>query len=174
MKTILLAFLLVSGLLANSLELKEGFVQAHTEMAMDSTINPLNSKLHAEVSMDGDDIMTLKGKFWVDMDMFVSDNTDRDENMDETTNVKKYPLATYTIKNISKKTTDTYDLVGIMDFHGVKKELTFVTTILKSDEKLHISAETDILGPDFGLDMPCMIFMCVDDKINLLVEAKFK
>ena len=174
MKIILLAFMLVSGLMANSLELKEGFVQAHTEMMMDSTINPLNSRLHAEVSMDNNDFTTLTGKFWVDMDLFVSDNTDRDEHMDEATNVKKYPLATYTIKNIIKKTEDTYALVGIMDFHGVKKELTFQTQILKSDSKLNFSAEVDILGSDFGLDMPCMVFMCVDDKINLLVEAKFK
>ena len=114
---------------------------------------------------------SISGKFWVEVDLFVSDKKDRDEHMDETTEVKKYPLATYTLSSVKKVDEDNhYILNGIMDFHGVKKELSFNTQILKNADTIVISAETQILRPDYGLDMPCMLFICVDDEIDLLVE----
>jgi len=170
MKTLLLTLLLALPMMAGNLQLQKGFVQSHTQMIMDSKIDSVNNTLHVEASMDGDDITTLRGKFWVDVGLFVSDNEDRDEHMDEATEAKKFPLATYEITSVKKTADDYYTLNGTLEFHGVKKEISFDAQILNSKDSVKISASSQIKGPDFGVEMPCMVFMCVDDEIDLLVE----
>jgi polyisoprenoid-binding protein YceI len=172
MKTLLLTLLLAFPLLATNLKLEKGFVQSHTEMVMDSKIDSLNNSLHVEATMDANDITTIKGKFSLDVSLFVSDNESRDENMYEAIESVKFPLATYNITSITKADTDkdTYTLHGVLEFHGVKKSVDFNAQILDQGDTLYLSAETQILGPDFGIEMPCMVFMCVDDKIDILVE----
>lgn len=174
MKILLLVLLIGFPLFATDLVLKEGFVAAHTEQLMDSTINPLNNKLNADVKMQGSDVTSLSGKFWIEMNLFVSDNEKRDKNMNETIEVTKYPLATYTIKSVIKAEGDNaYTINGIMDFHGAKKDLSFVSHIVSDGDGTSISAKAQILGSDYGLKMPCMFFMCVRDEIDLAVEALF-
>jgi len=172
MKTLLFTLLLALPLLAGNLTLQKGFVQSHTEMVMDSKIDSVNNALHVEANIDGDDITSINGKFWLDVGSFVSDNADRDEHMDEVTEAKKIPLATYNLTSITKLDTDkdAYTLHGVLEFHGVKKPVTFNAQILNKEDTIEISADTQILGPNFGLEMPCMVFMCVDDEIDLLVE----
>ena len=171
MKTLLLTLLLTFPLLAGNLTLKKGFVQSHSEMIMDSKIDSVNNALHVEANIEGNNITSITGKFWLDVGLFVSDNEDRDEHMDEATEAIKFPHATYELKSVSKaEGDDAYTLNGVMEFHGVKKELSFNAQILNNEKSIVISAETQILGPDYGVEMPCMVFMCVDDEIDLLVE----
>ena len=176
MKTLLLTLLLALPIMAGNLTLQKGFVQSHTEMLMDSKIDSVNKGLHVEVNIDGDDLTTIKGKFWLDVGLFVSDNADRDEHMDEATQATKFPLATYNLTSVTKSDTDkdAYTLHGVLEFHGVKKPVMFNAQILNSENSISISAETQILGPDYGIEMPCMVFMCVDDKIDLLVELTLR
>ena len=172
MKNLLLTLLLAFPLLAGNLTLKKGFVQSHSEMLMDSKIDSVNNVLHVEANIDGNDLTTLKGKFWVDVGLFVSDNEDRDEHMDDATEAIKFPLATYSLTSVTKSDIDkdAYTLHGVLEFHGVKKPVMFNAQILNSENSILISAETQILGPNYGIEMPCMVFMCVDDEIDLLVE----
>jgi hypothetical protein len=113
MKKLLIVLILVFPLFGDSLSLKDGFVGAHTEMVMDSTIDPLNTNLKAEVTIDGDDILSLRGKLYLSMNLFVSDNADRDEHMNEMNEVDKFATATYTISSLTKSTKpDMYVIHG--------------------------------------------------------------
>ncbi len=172
MKKTLLLFLCTLPLLAGNLALQEGFVAAHTEMMMDKTIDPLNNRLRTDLMMEADDIASLKGTISVEMEFFSSDNSDRDKNMYETVNSAVFPLATYTITNVSKnKGEHTYTLSGVLDFHGQKKDLNFDAVINLADNTLSISATSMILMSDFGVEIPCMMFMCVRDQIDLFAKA---
>ena len=62
----------------------------------------------------------------------------------------------------------------MLEFHGVKKPVMFSAQILNKEDTVEISAETQILGSDFGIEMPCLVFMCVDDEIDLLVEITLR
>jgi len=176
MKTLLLTLLLALPIMAGNLQLEKGFVQSHTEMIMDSKIDAVNNALHVEVNIDGDDIKTITGKFWLDVGSFVSDNADRDEHMDEATEAEKIPLASYNLTSVTKLDTDkdAYTLHGVLEFHGVKKPVMYSAQILNKEDTVEISAETQILGSDFGIEMPCLVFMCVDDEIDLLVEITLR
>lgn len=171
MKYILFALLISIPLFAGNLELKEGFVAAHTEMMMDSTIDPLNNNLHADMSMEGDDLMTLRGKLWVEMNLFSSDNAKRDKNMHESNEVEKYPLATYTISSLTHIKENAYTLNGELTFHGQTKPFTLNALISLRDAVVTIDATSKFLVSDFGMEMPCLVFMCVKDQVDIFAKA---
>ena len=172
MKKLFLFLLLALPLLAENLHLKEGFVAAHTEMMMDSTIDPLSNVLTAQMSIQNDDITTMKGTISVEMDFFSSDNSDRDEHMDEATETAKFPLATYTVEEVSKaKDEGSYTLKGTLDFHGQKKALAFNSEIIKQADSIVINATSTFLMSDYGIEPPCMMFLCVRDSIDLFAKA---
>lgn len=174
MKKILVGLLLALPLFAINLELKSGSVVAHTEMMMDSTINPKNDALKADISISNNDVTTIKGKFWVEMSLFKSDKSDRDKSMYKDVEAEKFKLSTYTISSVKKTDGEnSYTIDGELDFHGVKKPLSAKAKITTVDGSLSINATSMILMSDFGIKMPCMVFMCVRDKVDLLIDAKF-
>ena len=174
MKNILLVLLLSFPLFATDLVLKNGYIIAHTEMMMDSEINPRNDNLKANISIEGNDFTTISGKFWVEMNLFASDKSDRDESMYEEVEATKFKLATYTISGITKtQTKDSYIIYGKLNFHGQERALTANAEITVVDGSLVINATSMILVSDFGIEMPCMVFMCVRDQVDLTIKATF-
>ncbi len=172
MKKLLIVLLLSFPLFGDSLTLQEGFVGAHTEMIMDSTIDPLNTHLKADMSIDGNDLLSLKGKLWIDMDLFRSDNKDRDEHMNEANEVSKFPIATYNISSLTKSEKENmYVLHGTLDFHGTQKPFMLDAEILEKDSQIVINATTNFLLSDYGVEAPCMVFMCVRDKVDIFAKA---
>jgi polyisoprenoid-binding protein YceI len=174
MKRIFMMLLLALPLLALNLELKSGYVAAHTEMLMDNNINPINNHLNASITIENNDITTIRGKFWVEMTLFTSDKGDRDESMYEELQTDKFEIATYTITDVTKTDVeDSYTINGILDFHGEKKELSANAKITTVEESLEIEASSMILMSEYGIEMPCMVFMCVRDQVDLLIKAVF-
>ena len=171
MKRLLLALLFTLPLFAGNLQLKEGFVAAHTEMIMDTTIDPLNSSLKADLSMQGDDLSSIKGKLWIEMKLFSSDNDDRDEHMHEANNVNEFPLASYSISTITKADGIAYTINGELDFHGAKRPLVFKAEITRVDNQITINATSRFLVSEYGMEMPCMMFMCVRDQVDIFAKA---
>lgn len=174
MKKLMLLLSFTLYLFAGNLTLQEGFVAAHTEVFGDSTIDPLNNVIHADLSMDADEITSIKGVLSVDMKLFVSDSSDRDEHMHKSTQALIFPLAFYTITSVNKNDeVGSYTLNGILDFHGVKKELSFNAEISLNNGTLSISAISSILVSEYGIDMPCLLgfALCVEDKVDIFAKA---
>ncbi len=174
MKKIVLLFLISLGLFGADLNLKSGSVAAHTEMLMDKTIDPFNNALQAQITMQNGDITTMQGKFWVEMSLFKSDKSDRDESMYKELEALKYKLATYTITSVTKVDGDTYKIKGKLDFHGVSKELEAKAKIIATGSDVMFEASSMILMSNYGIKMPCMVFMCVRDQVDLNVKASFE
>ncbi len=172
MKKIFLLLCAVLPLFASELRLKEGFVAAHTEMLLDRKIDPLNSVLRGEISMQGDELSSLKGTFTVEMGFFKSDNSDRDKEMDEALEITKFPLATYTIEDVVKtESENNYILKGRLAFHGEENELSFNAEIIQDDKSVTISAISKMWVSEYGVEMPCLLFMCVRDQVDLFAKA---
>ena len=174
MKKLFLGLLLSLPLLAGSLQLQDGSIEAHTEMMMDSEINPLNKSLQADVSIEGVNINTLAGKFWVDLNLFASDKKDRDEHMYKSLESTKFTSAAFSILNVQATAEkDIYSINGKLNFHGVEKALEAKAKIYFENNTLHFEATSMINMPDYGIEMPCMVFMCVRDQVDLVVKATF-
>lgn len=173
MKKIIMVLILAYPLFAAELTLKEGFVAAHTEMIMDSTIDPLNTNLKGKMSITGDDLLSLKGTLSIQMDLFTSDNEDRDEHMHEANEASQFPLASYTITSVTQNTKGDYTLHGTMTFHGQDKPFIAQAEIIDTKDEIIISATSHLLVSDFGIEAPCMMFMCVRDKVDIFAKAIF-
>lgn len=174
MKNILLVLLLSLPLFATELILKDGYVAAHTEMMMESNINPINNYLQADINIQGNDITTIQGKFWVEMNMFTSDKADRDKSMYKDIEADKFKLANFSISKVIKtEEKDAYIIEGTLNFHGVDKPLSAKAEIVSKDGNLVINANTMIMMSDFGIKPPCLMFMCVRDQVDLLIKASF-
>ncbi len=174
MKKIVLLLLISLGLFGADLNLKSGSVAAHTEMLMDKTIDPFNNALQAQITMQNGDITTMQGKFWVEMSLFKSDKSDRDESMYKEVEALKYKLATYTIASVTKVDGDTYKIKGKLDFHGVSKDVEAKAKITATSSDVTLEATSMMLISEYGMKMPCMVFMCVRDQVDLSVKASFE
>lgn len=174
MRNLVILVILAFSLFGADLRLKEGSVSAHTEMLMDNAINPANTSLHADITMQENDIESIKGKFWVETELFKSDKSDRDEHMYKCVETDKFKLATFVISSIKKEEGDNkYTINGEMEFHGEKKPLSAKADITVTDGSLNINASSVMLVSDFGVEMPCMVFMCVRDQVDISVKAVF-
>jgi len=174
MKKLLFALLVTLPLLAGNLQLENGSIKAHTTMMWED-IEPKNDKLSADVSMTDDDISTLSGKFWVNMKLFVSDKTDRDEHMYKEMKVDEFTTSTFTISKVSAlDEKDTYSIDGTLNFYGVDKKLNAKAVIVKKEGTLTLNAESSMTVTDFGMEQVCKFFMCVNEKVDFKVEASFK
>ncbi|MDQ1263600.1 MAG: hypothetical protein QG559_601 [Campylobacterota bacterium] len=175
MKKTALLLILALSLFGENLHVSNGSVAAHTQMMMDSTIDPVNSSLKGDIVIDGKDITTMQGKFWVDMNLFVSDEKDRDKNMYKEIETDKFKLATYTISNVKKAEAEgSYTIEGTLNFHGKEKPLNAKAKIAQKEGAFFLEANSAILVSDFGIKMPCMVFMCVRDQVDLVVKAELK
>ena len=175
MKKLLIVLFLSLPIFAGNLVLSSGVINAHTEQMMDSTINPFSEKLEAQLSIDGSDITTLSGKFWVEMKSFISDNADRDEHMYETIKSEENVLATFNIISVVQtKEADVYQIDGTLDFHGKKNQLMAKAKIIYANATLNFDADSMIKMSDYGVEMPCMVFMCVRDQVDLKIKATLK
>jgi polyisoprenoid-binding protein YceI len=175
MKKILFALVCSLPLFAASLQLQSGSIAAHTEMVMDKTIDPFTEKLAAEIQMEGSDIESLKGRFWVDLNLFASDNKDRDKHMYDALELTTFATATYEISSVSKTAiADMYTIKGTLDFHGVKKELVADAKITLQNGVVTLEASSLLHMPEYGITMPCMVFMCVRDQVDLSIKAQLK
>lgn len=166
-----LVLVLSLSLQAGNLQLKEGFVAAHTQ-TMIGDIDLFNNSLQADVNIQKDDITSLKGKFWIEMKLFSSDNSDRDDNMYESLNIQEHPLATYTLTKVTKiQGDDTYELQGSLNFFGHDKPFKARSEIVIDKGVLTLKATSMIRMSDYTLEVPCMLFICVQDEVDLFIKA---
>lgn len=174
MKKLLLILLVSLPLLAGDLFLKEGYVKAHTEMMWED-IEPRNDKLQVELNIQGDDLSTLSGKFWLDMNLFVSDKTDRDEHMYKDMKVDKFLTSTFTISKVTPTKSDNgFVIEGTLNFFGTDKFIKADALIIKKDGLITLDAKSSIDITDFGMEQVCMFIMCVDKKVDFIVKAILK
>jgi len=173
LKTSLLLTLLTSTwLTAGSLVVTQAKVQAHTEVFGDSTINPATIHLTSHLSMEKN-VESIKGSIDISMLKLKSDNAKRDEHMVESIESAKYPLATYTFKEV-KKSSSGYTVNGILNFHGVKKPLTIEANIKKTKSGLSFKGSSGFLMSSYNVTPPTMFFLTVRDQIDLNIDVMFK
>jgi len=172
MKTLVLFMVFTITVFAGNLEIQGGHVKAHASMSMDDDINIYHRDIQADVSMKQNDPLTLKGRFSTKMNLFASSNKSRDENMKEVIEPGKFPWAAYDIECVEKVDENgNYLLHGKLSFHGVKRDFTMMAQIQNDTDSLSIKAHSDFLMSDFEVEAPCLLFLCVEDKLEISTEV---
>ncbi len=174
-KVLISVCLVLSFGFASKVQFHGGVVKAHTEVFGDSTIDPESRDIKTDLSMENG-ITSLKGKIFIKAADLVSDNKDRDDHMHETINVVGHPLISYTIKSVSKddKSDNSYMLNGVLELHGVKKELDVDAEMVQNDSLINLRSKFSLNMSDFGIKPPVLLFLTVRDRVDIDVNLDLK
>lgn len=171
-KKFLLGSLLVmnlSSLQAKDLNIKEGVINAHTEVFGDKNIDPVVKKIVSTLTMDKT-IEDIKGYISIDAMDLVSEKETRDEHMHKLFTNKN---VIFNIKNIEKGQDNNYVIKGYLNINGVDKEVSSIATISNTDTELILNGSFDIKLTDFKIEPPKMLFLTVRDLINIKYSLKY-
>jgi len=171
-KSIIFSLVTASTLMASNLAVVSASVKAHTKVFGDSTIDPMTTSLTSRLSMKAG-IESIRGTVDVSVRLLKSDNENRDEHMTEAIESNKYPLATYTFKEVKKEGSE-YKISGVLNFHGVKKPLNITADISEKDGKVLFKDKGSFKMSAYGVKPPKLLLLTVRDQVDLDINVKFK
>ncbi|MFB5946490.1 YceI family protein [Albibacterium profundi] len=82
-------------------------------------------KFNVSIESKGNDFSDAKVSAVIDTDSIFTNNTDRDAHLRSADffDAEKYPKITFNSTELNKLDDDNYQLKGILDLHGIEKEL---------------------------------------------------
>ena len=105
-----------------------------------------------------------KGELSIDVFMFDSDDSYRDDNVEEYLNVDTHKLMTYDYE-IRDNT-----VVGDMKINGVTKKIAFPVTLKDENSQLFVEGNISIKYSDFNVETPSNFFLRAHE--DLVIGAK--
>lgn len=157
---------------ANSLNVVNGEVKAHTEVFGDSKINPSTKDVKGELTMN-DSIESLKGKIYFKTLSLISDTKDRDAHMYELLNSTKYDQISFNLLNVIKSDSG-YEISGVLTLNGVSKSISSKSTIINENALINLKGDFAIKLTDFGMKPPKLLFLTVRDQIDINYDINIK
>lgn len=118
-------------------------------------------------------IETVQGTVTADPNTLDTGDDERDKELREKhLETAKYPVMKFEIASVKQTGGDTADMTGLMEFHGVKKELTIPCSFkLRLDGYAYASGEIKVKMTDFGIEPPVkMGVIKVADEIRIWFE----
>ena len=100
---------------------------------------------------------------------FDSQNSSRDSHELETLEVIKHTKVSFVSKAIKEEAGDL-TIVGELNFHGIKKDITIKAKQIASDKKIILSGSFNVSLDKFNVEKPSMVGVSVDD--NLVMDFK--
>ena len=174
MYKLLVMLILALGVSANTLNIQNGEIIAHTEVFGDSQINPTTKVVKADLTMN-DSIESIKGKIYFDTISLISDKKTRDEHMYELLKAEKFKTISFDIKSITKTDVD-YEIKGVLTLNGVSKNIKAKISINNQNNQMLLTGGFSFNLTDFSLEPPTMMFVTVRNQIdisyNITLEVK--
>lgn len=121
---------------------------------------------------------SLPSSFTVDMRGLKSNESRRDSRVQAALETGRFPTTTFTATKVtgfpaqlSATQDSTMQLTGILDLHGVKKEVTWEVKAKKDGTVLTALATLNFKYSDFGITAPNIAgFVSVEDNVTLQVQ----
>jgi polyisoprenoid-binding protein YceI len=116
--------------------------------------------------------------FTVDLTTLSSDESRRDSRVHEALETSTYPTATFTVTGISGvdstlsvEEQQTFQMTGILDLHGVQREITWEVEARREGNVITALATTNFLYEDFGIPVLNIGgFVSVEDDVTLQMQ----
>ena len=103
---------------------------------------------------------------------FRSGNSNLDSNSLRVLDALKFPNVIFKSTSI-KQENEQIIIDGIMNFHGIEKDITISAELVQLDESIKLSGKFSVYLTEFLVDRPSLLTMKVDDEINLEFELYF-
>jgi len=101
---------------------------------------------------------------------FDSKSSNRDAHMLEVVESLKYPNITFQSSSITEVNKEKLLVKGILDFHGVKKEISFEADVKKKNAQTFVIGNTIFLLEDFNIERPSFMLTKVDNEVKVRFE----
>jgi len=140
------------------------------------TTNQVSGTLY--VTADGSLAADAASQFVVDLTGLTSDESKRDERVQETLETSQYPTATFTATGVTgydaglpEGEEQVLQLTGILDLHGVQKEVTWEVKAVRQENVISALATVTVAFADFDMTAPTFAqIVSIDDKATLQVQ----
>ena len=117
-------------------------------------------------------------QFVVDLTGLTSDESKRDERVQETLETSQYPTTTFTATavtgydpSIPEGEEQVLQLTGTLDLHGVQKEVTWEVKAVRQGNVISVLATVTVAFADFNMTAPTFAqIVSIDDKATLQVQ----
>ena len=140
------------------------------------TTKQVNGTLY--VTSDGSLAADAPSQFVVDLSGLRSDESKRDERVQETLETAQFPTATFTAMAVTgydptlpEGEEQVLQLTGTLDLHGVQKEVTWEVKGYRQGEVISALATVTVAFADFNMTAPTFAqIVSIDDKATLQVQ----
>ena len=159
------------------------FAQVYATQAGNATFKakmPLNSYTGESDKLQGTiDFETGKVVFIVPVKSIKTGKDKRDEHMYELLEVQKYPNVVFEGKladefDLDKKSEQTVKVKGDFTLAGTTRQITVPLNLDPVSKGIQLNASWSLLITDYGLERPSLMFIKVNDKHELDVNALLK
>jgi polyisoprenoid-binding protein YceI len=150
-------------------------------IGLPSTAKGVTSEIEGEFYLAADGTALADGyesQFTVDLRNLTSDESRRDNRVQEALDTGQYPYAVFTITgvngydaSIAEGEQQTLSLSGTLELHGVKREVTWEVEAFRQGDVISALATLTISFGDFGITPPTFAgLVSIDDEATLQVE----
>jgi polyisoprenoid-binding protein YceI len=99
----------------------------------------------------------------------------RDKHLKKYIDVEHWPNASMTLDESKlKDAASGKELNGTLKLHGVEKSVKVKYTAKKAGGGHHVDANFDVFLPDFKIEQPCYLGVCVDKTVKVTVHFDIK
>lgn len=136
--------------------------------------NGVFKKLNGAINFDPNNLATSKMDVSVDVNSISTDNNkkDKDAKNDSWFDAAKYPTIKITSSHFTK-TNSGYSAIGLLDMHGVKKEVTIPFTFQENGSTGLFIGEFVVNRKDYGINGPMFGFV-VSKEITVSLKVPVK
>lgn len=175
MRTLFFTFLLLPVLLSaqvkTAIDKKKSTItysMNHMLHAWDGTSSDLNGvvQLNAEGNIEKVAILSK-------VSAFDSKSSNRDAHMLEVTEALKYPNISFSSTAVTESATGELEVKGTLQFHGVKKEISFKGLRNKKGNSTVVTGNFIFLLEDFNIERPSFMLKKVDNEVKVAFEVYY-
>jgi len=140
------------------------------------TTNLVSGTLY--VTTDGSLAPDAASEFIVGLTGLTSDESKRDERVQETLETSQYPTATFTATGVTgydasvpEGEEQVLQLTGMLDLHGVQKEVTWEVKAYRQGDAISALATVTVAFADFNMTAPTFAqIVSIDEQATLQVQ----
>jgi polyisoprenoid-binding protein YceI len=131
----------------------------------------ISNQIEGFIQLDDIKRQVVKVDLVAKVSSFDSKNSKRDARMMEITEALKYPNVSFVSSTI-KEDGDNLEVIGIIVFHGISKEVKFKAKREIINKQTRVSGDFIVLLEDFKIDRPSLLTMKTENemKMSFLVQ----
>jgi polyisoprenoid-binding protein YceI len=104
---------------------------------------------------------------------FDSENSNRDAHLLEVVEALKYPNISFYSTSITESKKGELDVKGVLQFHGVNKEITFKANATQVKNNVQVTGNFIFLLEDFKIERPSFMLKQVDNEVKVKFDVLY-